>query len=228
MTSRKNIQIVGVNVAKHWHVAGEVFAISDCLVAFSNAPREIKTLQISKTRWKCTLAPDADMSVPCAHPNLNALLTPFAALGFCIAGNMVFPCWDIFQTFRQEFVNLCHYIIVARVTYFRHGFSTYSMHISALVWRCFVPSFNLGIIMLVIIQWVRVIISIVPVVTGEKIAVIIIIVIVVVAGSIVLPRIVWHMSKTSSKWIHVHGNSKKWQIISYFHFATLVCFLKQI
>ena len=22
----------GVNVAKHWHVAGEVFAISDCLV----------------------------------------------------------------------------------------------------------------------------------------------------------------------------------------------------
>ena len=36
MTSRKNINIFdfnGVNVAKHWHVAGEVFAISDCLVA---------------------------------------------------------------------------------------------------------------------------------------------------------------------------------------------------
>ena len=35
MTSRKNIKIFdfnGVNVAKHWHVAGEVFAISDCLV----------------------------------------------------------------------------------------------------------------------------------------------------------------------------------------------------
>ena len=35
MTSRKNINIFefnGVNVAKHWHVAGEVFAISDCLV----------------------------------------------------------------------------------------------------------------------------------------------------------------------------------------------------
>ena len=35
MMSRKNIKIVylnGVNVAKHWHVAGEVFAISDCLV----------------------------------------------------------------------------------------------------------------------------------------------------------------------------------------------------
>ena len=34
MTSRKNIKIFdfnGVNVAKHWHVAGEVFAISDCL-----------------------------------------------------------------------------------------------------------------------------------------------------------------------------------------------------
>ena len=31
----KNIKIVyfnGVNVVKHWHVAGEVFAISDCLV----------------------------------------------------------------------------------------------------------------------------------------------------------------------------------------------------
>ena len=35
MTARKNINIFdfnGVNVAKHWHVAGEVFAISDCLV----------------------------------------------------------------------------------------------------------------------------------------------------------------------------------------------------
>ena len=35
MTSRKNINIFefnGVNVAKHWPVAGEVFAISDCLV----------------------------------------------------------------------------------------------------------------------------------------------------------------------------------------------------
>ena len=38
MTSRKNLKIFdfnGVNVAKHWHVAGEVFAISDCLVVFS-------------------------------------------------------------------------------------------------------------------------------------------------------------------------------------------------
>ena len=35
ITSRKNIKFFdfnGVNVAKHWHVAGEVFAISDCLV----------------------------------------------------------------------------------------------------------------------------------------------------------------------------------------------------
>ena len=36
MTSRKKYQFFfdfnGENVAKHWHVAGEVFAISDCLV----------------------------------------------------------------------------------------------------------------------------------------------------------------------------------------------------
>ena len=35
MTSRKNIKIFdfnGVNIATHWLVAGEVFAISDCLV----------------------------------------------------------------------------------------------------------------------------------------------------------------------------------------------------
>ena len=35
MTSRKHIKIFyfnGVNVVKHWYVAGEVFAISDCLV----------------------------------------------------------------------------------------------------------------------------------------------------------------------------------------------------
>ena len=34
MTSRQNIKTFdfnGVNVAKHWHVGGEVFAISDCL-----------------------------------------------------------------------------------------------------------------------------------------------------------------------------------------------------
>ena len=39
MTSRKNINIFdfnGVNVAKHSHVAGEVFAISDCLVISCN------------------------------------------------------------------------------------------------------------------------------------------------------------------------------------------------
>ena len=40
MTSRKNKNIIlfyfnGVNVAKHWHMAGEVFAISDCLVVIS-------------------------------------------------------------------------------------------------------------------------------------------------------------------------------------------------
>ena len=36
ITSQKHIKIFdfnGVNVAKHWHVAGEVFAISDCLVS---------------------------------------------------------------------------------------------------------------------------------------------------------------------------------------------------
>ena len=39
MTSRINIKIFdfnGVNVAKHWHVAGEVFAISDCLVVYAS------------------------------------------------------------------------------------------------------------------------------------------------------------------------------------------------
>ena len=33
MTNIKIFDFNGVNVAKHWHVAGEVFAISDCLVA---------------------------------------------------------------------------------------------------------------------------------------------------------------------------------------------------
>ena len=39
MTSRKNIKIFdfnGVNVAKHWHVAGRGISISDCLVAFGS------------------------------------------------------------------------------------------------------------------------------------------------------------------------------------------------
>ena len=44
MTSRNNIKIFdfnGVNVAKHWHVAGEVFAISDCLVNSCGYPQII-------------------------------------------------------------------------------------------------------------------------------------------------------------------------------------------
>ena len=44
MTSRKNIKIFdfnGVNVAKLWHVAGEVFAISDCLVLNVCGPSSI-------------------------------------------------------------------------------------------------------------------------------------------------------------------------------------------
>ena len=43
MTSRKHIKIFyfnGVNVAKHWYVAGEVFAISDCLVGRCGALRK--------------------------------------------------------------------------------------------------------------------------------------------------------------------------------------------
>ena len=39
MTSRKNIKMFdfkGANVAKHWHVAGEVFFISDCLVVYGS------------------------------------------------------------------------------------------------------------------------------------------------------------------------------------------------
>ena len=46
MTSRKNINIFdfnGMNVAKHWHVAGEVFAISDCLVTRLDELRQILT-----------------------------------------------------------------------------------------------------------------------------------------------------------------------------------------
>ena len=34
MTNIKIFYFNGVNVAKHWHVAGEVFAISDCLVVY--------------------------------------------------------------------------------------------------------------------------------------------------------------------------------------------------
>ena len=38
MTSRKNMfDFNGVNVAKHWHVAGD-FAISDCLVVKCGKP----------------------------------------------------------------------------------------------------------------------------------------------------------------------------------------------
>ena len=40
MTSRKNIKIFdfnGVNVVKHWHVAGEVYAITDCIVIHMSA-----------------------------------------------------------------------------------------------------------------------------------------------------------------------------------------------
>ena len=43
MTSWKIIKIFdfnGVNVAKHWHVAGEVFAISDCLVDYCKYSKE--------------------------------------------------------------------------------------------------------------------------------------------------------------------------------------------
>ena len=49
MTSRKNINIFefnGVNVAKHWHVAGEVFAISDCLVVQEKHFKKMKNLKV--------------------------------------------------------------------------------------------------------------------------------------------------------------------------------------
>ena len=52
----KNIKIFdfnGVNVAKHWHVAGEVFAISDCLVVFcvktKNSDRDFSIVRQPQT-----------------------------------------------------------------------------------------------------------------------------------------------------------------------------------
>ena len=48
MTSPKHIKIFdfnGVNVAKHWYVAGEVFAISDCLVI------TLQNLRFFKVCW---------------------------------------------------------------------------------------------------------------------------------------------------------------------------------
>ena len=55
MTSRKNIKIFdfnGVNVAKHWHVAGEVFAISDCLVIYAFRDRgKFERVGICQNIW---------------------------------------------------------------------------------------------------------------------------------------------------------------------------------
>ena len=61
MTSRKNINIFefnGVNVAKHWHVVGEVFAISDCLVVLCYVPccRLGKINYIKKKKNNCPIA----------------------------------------------------------------------------------------------------------------------------------------------------------------------------
>ena len=52
MTSRKKNNIFcfnGVNVDKHWHVAGEVFAISDCVVSYlytCRLPHNILSLKL--------------------------------------------------------------------------------------------------------------------------------------------------------------------------------------
>ena len=61
ITSRKNINIFdfnGVNVAKHWHVAGEVFAISDCLVVYVLPQNNLNTLGRSMRR-RCQAVIDA-------------------------------------------------------------------------------------------------------------------------------------------------------------------------
>ena len=39
-----------MNVAKHWHVAGEVFAISDCLVGIGGCKRNRRVYKINLTR----------------------------------------------------------------------------------------------------------------------------------------------------------------------------------
>ena len=54
VTSQKNIEIFdfnGVNVAKHWHVAGEVFAISDCLVTYLFNVNSIKATENVKITY---------------------------------------------------------------------------------------------------------------------------------------------------------------------------------
>ena len=59
MTSRKNIKIFdfnGVNVAKHWHVAGEVFAISDCLVCIWVTHTNTAVLTVCVCVWGGTFS----------------------------------------------------------------------------------------------------------------------------------------------------------------------------
>ena len=49
MTSRKNIKIVyfnGVNLAKHWHVAGEVFAMFQVFIQRSRSTKNIILINI--------------------------------------------------------------------------------------------------------------------------------------------------------------------------------------
>ena len=82
MTSRKNINIFdfnGVNVAKHWHVAGEVFAISDCLVIYCIGPWVYEILlQVFRGGgggffWVVFSIPFKTSSCVSGHPKMNLL-----------------------------------------------------------------------------------------------------------------------------------------------------------
>ena len=75
MTSRQNIKMFdvnGVNVAKHWHVAGEVFAISDCLVV-------IVIIYSMYLYIAYEIKDDDDNAIKscCGHPIQSEVIHPF-------------------------------------------------------------------------------------------------------------------------------------------------------
>ena len=128
MTSRKNIKIFdfnGVNVAKHWHVAGEVFAISDCLVigCFSSATRlgnfEVR-MGFNKadpgannlcTYYNSVIAPDGSATVSCDVSNACGRYLTIQRTGSPVGESMEICELSAYATGKMKQMKIHNFVI---------------------------------------------------------------------------------------------------------------------
>ena len=137
MTSRKHIKIFyfnGVNVTKHWYVAGEVFAISNCLVPICQES-PIDGYWRHSTHWKRTI-----VTMTTLHPKHSHLTHHIVPEMTTLASMVVIVTTVRFQCLIRTTFNISEAITHLSISqynrWFAHAYNICCHYVSCWVRMC--------------------------------------------------------------------------------------------